>query len=183
MGKAADAITSVTAYPFYASMDSQRLGSLQNALRAHTGPAWSSTGKSDLLIRCESLIDSAVTIVIAYVKGLVVDVLEWKEQATKTVFHVWNETFKSFVADPHTVYLLGNGSRVLYQFVRRGLGVPFHQALVEHPTIENDELDGRPKKTVGGWISIIYDNIKSDLLYDGLVAVAEEGLLDIANGH
>ena len=182
VSKATDAITSVTARSFSANLKSQQLESLQSALQVHTGSAWNSTGKLDLLARCESLINSAVPIVVAHVNGLVADLFEWKERATKAVSDVWNQTFNSFSADPHTAQLLGMGSRVLYQFVRHELGVPFHQGFVEHPTINSDRLHGRRKKTIGGWISIIHDSIKSGSLYDGLIAVAGEGLLGIANG-
>ncbi|MCJ1312551.1 hypothetical protein MMC25_006225 [Agyrium rufum] len=182
VSRATEAITSVTTQIFSTSLESRVLESLLCALIAHTSPAWSSTGKLDLLARCESLINSAVPIVVARVRGIIAVVLEWKEQATKAVWDIWNETFQSFLADPHTTQLLGIGSRVLYQFVRSELRVPFHQGFVEHPTTGNDRLDGRAKKTIGSWISIIHDSIKNGSLYDGLMAEAERGLLDVANG-
>lgn len=182
VSKATDAITSVTANLYSANLESQQLESLQGALRGHMGPAWSSTGKLDLLIRCETLVNAAVPIVVAHVNGLVTDVLEWKKQATRAVCDVWHKTFTSFSTDPHTAQLLGKSSRVLYQFVRHELGVPFHQGFIEHPTTNNQTLQGRPKKTIGGWISSIHDSIKRGSLYDGLMAVAEEGLLGL-NGE
>jgi phenylalanine ammonia-lyase len=66
--------------------------------------------------------------------------------------------------------MLGTGSKILYQTVRRQLGVPFHQGFVEHPTAQNDTLGGRRKKTVGSWISIIYEAIRDGRLMDPLMA-------------
>lgn len=182
VSNATDAITSVTANLYSANLESQQLESLQSALQAQMGSAWSSTGNLDLLVRCESLVNSAMPIIVAHVNGLVTDVLQWKKQATKAISDVWNNTSTSFSTDPHTAQLLGKGSRVLYQFVRHELSVPFHQGFIEHPTTNNQRLHGRPKKTIGGWISIIHDSIKTGSLYDGLMAVAEEGLLGIAHG-
>ena len=183
VGKATDTIKSVTVRLFSASMEPHQLAALQSALQDQTGPAWNSTAKSDPLVRCKYLAESAALIIIAHAKGLVAEVLEWKQQASEEVALIWRDTFKSFVVDPHTLQLLGKGSRVLYQFVRHQLAVPFHQGLVEHPTINNGRLDDRAKKTIGGWISIIHDNMKSESLYDGLMAVAaEEGLQGEATG-
>ena len=182
VSRATDLIVSASARSFSTGLESERLESLTGALRVYTGPAWSSTGKLDLLARCEHLVDSAVPIIVTHVNGFVVDVLKWKQEVSKAMFDVWNETFESFLSEPHTMQYLGKGSRALYQVVRHELGVPFHQGFVEHPTIENDRLHGRPKKTIGGWISILHDSIKSGILYDGLMAVAEEGLLGIADG-
>lgn len=180
--QATDSITSVTATLYSAKLEPQQLRSLQTALQAHVGPAWSSTGKLDLRVRCESLVDSAVPIVVAHVNGLVADVVKWKEQATTAVSDVWDRTFASFSGDPDTAPLLGKGSRLLYRFVRHELGVPFHLGFIEHPTVDSQTLHGRPKKTIGAWISMIHDSIKTGSLYDGLMAVAEEGLLRIPNG-
>ncbi|KAK2877176.1 hypothetical protein FQN49_001370 [Arthroderma sp. PD_2] len=184
--KALDAISRATAHLFEARVDPQQLELLQSALQAHTGPAWSSTGKLDLRVRCESLIQSALSIVVTYLSGHSADIaLEWQRHTTETVWNVWTETFQAFVADPHTASLLGNGSRALYQFVRHDLGVPFHQGFVEHPKCDDRVLNGRPKKMVGGWISIIHESIQKGSLYRGIIAVIEKGDLDAVgmNGH
>lgn len=181
VSKATDSIMSVTATLYAAKLESQRLRSLQSALQAYVGPAWSSTGKLDLHVRCELLVESAVPIVVAHVNGLVADVVEWKKQAKTAVSDIWDKTFASFSRDPDTAQLLGKVSRVLYEFVRHELGVPFHLGIVEHPAVNSQTLHGRPKKMIGAWISIIHDSIKTRSLYDGLMSIAEEGLLEIPN--
>ncbi|KAG4216901.1 hypothetical protein PC116_g34618, partial [Phytophthora cactorum] len=118
-----------------------------------------------------------------HVKGSVTDVVQWKEEAVKAIYAVWEKTFDAFCARPHTSELLGKGAKVLYQYVRQTLSVPFHQGFVEHPTIQVDELNGRPKKTVGGWISIVHDAIKDGSLYGPLIELAAKGLVNQTNGH
>ena len=182
LSKATEAIASITASSF-SSLDSLQMKSLQDALKTHAHLSWNSTGKLDLHVRCQKLVESAVPVVIAHVTGQVADLLPWTKRATNTLCVLWDETFKIFSTKPHTRQLLGKGSWALYQFVREELGVPFHQGFVEHPTIGNDKLNGRAKKTIGGWISVIHDAIQAGSLYDGIMAIAEEGLLGNAKGH
>ncbi|KAI7595871.1 hypothetical protein KC343_g17257, partial [Hortaea werneckii] len=66
---------------------------------------------------------------------------------------------------PTTSKYLGNGSRVLYKYVREDLGIPLHKGLVEHPTAET-ERDGvkvsqEEKQTIGSRISKIYAALRS----------------------
>ncbi|KAI0008560.1 phenylalanine ammonia-lyase [Xylariaceae sp. FL0662B] len=180
--KATETIASITTTSFSESLAPEELGALNKALASHVFPAWSSTSKKDLAERCESLASTAVPIVLNHTKGPVTDILQWKDQTAKAAFAIWTETFDAFRLSPHTPNLLGKGSRALYQFVRQDLGVPFHQGFIEHPTIKVDTLNGRPKKTIGSWISIIHDAIKGGSLYAPLIAVAADGLLATKNG-
>ncbi|GKZ73875.1 hypothetical protein AnigIFM50267_010814 [Aspergillus niger] len=164
---------------FFAVMDTEHLTNLIASLTNHTGPAWSSTSKLDLRARCEALVRSAVPIVIAHIgPGVnVAAVQDWQLQATDQVFALWTRTREAFIADPPTESVLGKGSRVLYHFVRKELGVPFHQGFVEHPTWDSPVLNDREKRSIGGWISIIHDSIQNGAIYDGLMALVAEGLL------
>lgn len=183
--KAKETIASITAKSFADSLASDELEGLQKALASHVFPSWSSSNKKDLPERCESLASSAIPIVINYSKGKIADVIQWKEETSKELYAVWNKTFDAFRAEPHTPKVLGKGAKVLYEYVRHELGVPFHQGYVEHPTIKADKLNGRDKKTVGSWISIIHDAIKEGSLYGPLIALAAEGLVSETktNGH
>ncbi|KUI70371.1 Phenylalanine ammonia-lyase [Cytospora mali] len=182
--RATDTFMTTTENSFSASLTAEQLAALQAALKAHIRPSWASSSKLDLSVRCEALVSSAIPIVVAHIppKCTMAQIHEWRDEATNAILGVWNETFRKFVADPHTVELLGKGSRVLYQFVRQQLGVPFHQGFVEHPTIHNDQHDGRRKKTIGGWISIIHHAVKSGALCNALITTAAEGLLGISHG-
>nr|P9WEN6.1 RecName: Full=Phenylalanine aminomutase (L-beta-phenylalanine forming); Short=PAM; AltName: Full=Cyclochlorotine biosynthesis protein P1 [Talaromyces islandicus] len=183
---ATKALASTIELKFSAKVEAGQLNSLQMLIQAHVTRAWGLTGKLDLHARCESLIDSALPIVLCHVAGDVADIIEWKTQAIEVVWNVWTNTFASFSAAPHTSQLLGAGSRLLYNFVRKTLGVPFHEGFVEHPTADSQTLHSRPKKTIGGWITIIHESIRRGSIYNELLALAE-GLLstkrtDGANG-
>ncbi|KAI0385890.1 phenylalanine ammonia-lyase [Hypomontagnella monticulosa] len=181
--KAIETIASITTQCFCDSLTAGELESLQKELASHAFPSWNASSKKDLPERCEILLSTAVPIVVKYVKGDVSEVTQWKETATAAVKALWEKTWEAFRAEPHTPTVLGKGSKVLYQFVRQELGVPFHQGFVEHPTNKVDQLDGRQKKTIGGWISIIHDAIKGGSLYGPLLALASEGLLKETNGY
>ncbi|KAI1383434.1 phenylalanine ammonia-lyase [Hypoxylon trugodes] len=181
--KAIETITTETNQVFSDVLAPGELEALQKALAAHVYPSWSSSSKKDLPERCESLISTAVPIVVNYTQINASDVRQWKEQTVTAVYALWKKTFSAFCAEPHTPTVLGKGSKVLYQYVREELRVPFHQGFVEHPTNKVDTLNGRPKKTVGGWISIVHDAIKHGSLYGPLIALAAEGLVNETNAE
>ncbi|KAI0173362.1 phenylalanine ammonia-lyase [Hypoxylon sp. FL1284] len=182
--KAKETIASITAQLFSANLVAEELEALQTALAKHVFPSWSSSAKMDLQPRCEALVSRAVPLVVDHAKSCsLADVHRWKEQCTKAVFATWTETRETFIAAPHTSKLLGKAGKVLYQFVRQELQVPFHQGFVEHPTPKVSTLNGRPKKSVGGWVSIIHDAIKDGSLHKPLIELAAEGLLKETNGY
>jgi phenylalanine ammonia-lyase len=181
--KAVEAIASVTASSFATNMKPEDLDSLQRAFQVHVAASWDTTGKLDLRERCKLLVESALPIVLDRVNAPVPSILEWKRRAAEVAFKVWSEMFDAFCTKQHTAELLGSGSRALYRFVREELGVPFHQGFVEHPTATSTELRGRVKKTVGGWISIIHEAVRSGALYSPLMALVAGGLLGGAETH
>lgn len=69
-----------------------------------------------------------------------------------------------FFAHQPTERYLGRATKQCYEFVRNSLGVPFHRGLVEQPQPGDTELDGRPKKTIGSWVSIIYEAVRDGRL-------------------
>ncbi|KAI1775649.1 phenylalanine ammonia-lyase [Hypoxylon cercidicola] len=181
--KAKETIASVTAQSFSSSLVAEELEALQKALAKHVSPSWSSSSKLDLRDRCNSLVSTAVPIIVDHIKGSLADVHQWKEHVTKAVFATWTETYDTFRTDPHTSKVLGKAGKVLYRYVREELRVPFHQGYIEHPTVKVSTLDGREKKTVGGWISIIHDAIKGGSLYGPLIELAAESLLKETNEY
>ncbi|KAI6085472.1 phenylalanine ammonia-lyase [Hypoxylon rubiginosum] len=181
--KAKETIASVTEQSFSGTLIAEELEALQKALAKHVSPSWSSSSKLDLEVRCKTLVSTAVPIIVDHIKGSLADVHQWKENATKAVSATWTETSDAFRAKPHTLKVLGKAGKVLYKFVRQELQVPFHQGFFEHPTIKANTLNGREKKTVGGWVSVIHDAIKSGSLYGPLIELAAEGLLKETNGY
>ncbi|KAJ5188094.1 Phenylalanine ammonia-lyase [Penicillium cf. griseofulvum] len=75
---------------------------------------------------------------------------------------------EAFFRKPTTSEYLGQGTKAIYLFVREKLGVPMHRGLIEHPVAgdkDGNMIDGRPKKTIGSWVSIIYEAVRSGSLY------------------
>jgi phenylalanine ammonia-lyase len=165
---------------FAPNLDWAQLSSLNESLHHHFSSAWEQSAKLDIKERCEKLVDSTLPIILCNGVKSVEDLLAFKSEATEKLFGVWTDTFNMFLERQNTVDLLGEGSKVLYQTIRHDLGVPFHSGLAEHPTWESKTLRGRPKKTIGGWLSIIHGALKTGQLYSPLMAsIKEKGV----NGH
>ncbi|KAI0967473.1 hypothetical protein F4678DRAFT_445575 [Xylaria arbuscula] len=59
--------------------------------------------------------------------------------------------------------------------------MPFHRGLVEQPQVGDTELDGRAKKTIGSWVTVIYEAVRDGRLMDRILADQTE--MALANGH
>ncbi|PWY69112.1 phenylalanine ammonia-lyase [Aspergillus heteromorphus CBS 117.55] len=137
--------------------------------------AWPTTTRLGIPARCRTAVQAAVPVFVDGGASVSLDaVREWQAKAAEVVEQVYHAKRAEFLEKPHTEELLGAGSRVLYTTVRRDLKVPFHQGFVEHPTPESEELDGRPKRTVGSWISIIYEALRKGELQAPLFAKLNE---------
>lgn len=160
---------------FAASLSADALETVEQKLRAHCTETWKATGKKDLRERCEHMVSSSLPILLDHVPAEAMSQLGgWKSHLSDLCHGTWKQTFDAFCQAPTTADDLGAGSKALYQFVRRDLRVPFHRGFVEHPKIGDDELDGRSKKTVGGWISVIHDQIANGNVYGPLADLIEE---------
>ena len=175
---AATAVEQLTERHFSSGLDRAQMSSLNRSLRDHFSSAWELSAKLDIKQRCEKLIDSALPILLSSVAKSASDLLAFKAEAIEDLFRIWTNLFTTFLEKQNTADLLGEGSKVIYQTIRYDLGVPFHSGLAEHPTTRSTTLRGRPKKTIGGWISIIHDAIKTGRLYAPLMASTKEKLVD-----
>lgn len=92
-----------------------------------------------------------------------------------TYKRVLSEQFSAYVSESPliTTTYLGRGAAALYTFVRKDLGVPFHRGLVDDPTSANGEL-GRERKTIGGWVSVIYEALRDGRVVDVLVKLLQD---------
>lgn len=179
--KVTETIGALTQRLFANGMTSQDFQALEDTLGAHIGPSWSSTGKMDLEARCKALVSSLTPILLDHIQGSIESIVSWKNEANSVLWSLWHDHFNAFIKSPNTPTLLGRGSSALYDFVRDKLQIPFHQGFIEHPTLKSDQLDGRHKKTIGGWISIIHDSIDNGTLYDSLM-ILDDGLVNLMNG-
>ena len=103
------------------------------------------------------------------------------EPLFSTLESVYKTQQKAFAQRPTTPAYLGLASRTMYKFIREDLGVPLHQGLVEHPTVEIASLDERdggagfdrsePRTTIGTQISKIHEAILSGRIYEPVMEI------------
>ncbi|KAF5648093.1 phenylalanine ammonia-lyase [Fusarium sp. NRRL 52700] len=159
------ALLDITRETFCTGLDPEAIERVQEKLIPHLAASWNASGRKDLQERCQDMVTTALPIFVQHVaKEDLPHIEEWKLKAADKTYEVWEETFGMFCDSTPTAGSLGIGSRALYQFVREDLGVPFHRGLADHPKIKDAELGGKEKKTIGGWISSIYDAIASGAL-------------------
>ncbi|OJJ46021.1 hypothetical protein ASPZODRAFT_67410 [Penicilliopsis zonata CBS 506.65] len=165
----------VTGLLFSTVLSDKQVEKLNTALCGKIALVWPTTSRLVLDERITTTLNACLPVFLAGVtpqedKGAeeegsllsTQDISAWMTGARELMHAVYKETWASFVAEPHTATLLGVGSKALYHVVRNEIGVPFHRGLVEHPTPSEggDTLAGRDRKTVGSWISMIYEGIR-----------------------
>ena len=133
-------------------------------LRQEVAISWNSTTKLDIDERCKVLATSSLSTTFDFLSEMkaqfsLSELAAFKEEVRSVAMQMW-EVCKKYSTQKSTARRLGAGSKALYTLVREQLGVPFHRGLVEHPTTGKTTLDGRPKKTIGEWISIVYAAVK-----------------------
>ncbi|KAL4958522.1 L-Aspartase-like protein [Aspergillus filifer] len=162
----------VTSSSFSKYLSEAELADLNDSLNQHLLHLWPTTNRLNPHDRLRTVIEDAMPVLINQTwtqePGLK-DLTEWKIQACISLNAVYQRTADVFFLKQHTADILGQGARILYGTVRQQLGVPFHQGFVEHPTPENETLDDRLKKTIGSWISIIYQAIRDGRLMGPLM--------------
>lgn len=155
----------------FPSATTEQLDALQNEVSKKVSESWKASTPFDLEHRCQSLAESTVPTLMKSARqhglALTVEAMEKFEQSmsqsSKALFTTMRE---QFFEEQTTPSFLGCASKSLYTFVRKELEVPFHRGLVEHPGRNHGaKINGRPKKTIGSWISIIYAAIR-----DGRIA-------------
>ncbi|KAE8309620.1 L-Aspartase-like protein [Aspergillus transmontanensis] len=107
--------------------------------------------------RCEKVIDILLPTILRYLTR--VDRQERSDVRLIRVLNGWKEGV--------IPKYLGPGTRIIYAAIRHQLHVPFHRGFIEHP-VEGEpsvnNIDGRDKKTIGGWISVIYQALRDGAL-------------------
>ncbi|KAI1497637.1 phenylalanine ammonia-lyase [Biscogniauxia marginata] len=102
------------------------------------------------------------------------DVQTLREAIEQTILQAYVKHRTLFFADQPTEQYLGKATKQCYDFVRNTLGVPFHRGLVEQPQPGDTELDGRPKKTIGSWVSMIYEAVRDGRLIGRILGEQRE---------
>lgn len=142
---------------------------------------WYETGSLDAHHRCERA-TSTLAVVLTKPPHLspklsLIQIHELQEILSVKMLEFYRAHRESFFKRPTTAQYLGHGSRTLYNYVRNSLGVPMHCGFVEHPTPQdkdNNMLNGRAKKTIGSWISIVYGAVCDGRIHDEVMRCLED---------
>ncbi|KAL2834189.1 L-Aspartase-like protein [Aspergillus cavernicola] len=173
----------VTSSVFSPYLPESELSNLSDSLCQYLTEAWSTTNRFGASDRVNTVIENALSVLLNTLKchqgPSLGDLDMWKTQARDALNKVYQETADAFFVNQNTTNLLGEGSKILYETVRRELGVPFHQGFVEHPTVDNETLNGRSKKTIGSWISVIYEALRDGRLLSPLMQSLSPALDDL----
>ncbi|PLB49807.1 putative phenylalanine ammonia-lyase [Aspergillus steynii IBT 23096] len=141
--------------------------------------AWLDTSQLDLVPRCEEVASRSVGHIVntelnasdAPDPSVLNSTKAWKAKLSSLLYRTYSDTRTTFFTDKSTPRLLGQASKAIYLFVREGLGVPFHQGVTDHPVLPNyaDCQDG--KKTIGSYVTRIYESIRDGEIIDALKCV------------
>ncbi|PYH45585.1 phenylalanine ammonia-lyase [Aspergillus saccharolyticus JOP 1030-1] len=158
-------LDALTRTAFGAGVAPATLETLVAQVRTILTTAWGTTTRLALPDRFAQTVQAAVPVIVDITASsgaeiTLGEITAWKTQAITVFGEVYASTAATFKQSPHTAELLGVGAKALYTLVREQLRVPFHQGFVEHPVAGSTELDGREKKTVGSWVSLIYEAVR-----------------------
>lgn len=141
---------------------------------------WFSTGTLDAHQRFQEVANSLMSVVLS---GLLQAKKEtetstinlWKVELIDLLGKVYTSYSTSFFTRQDTPSYIGKAATIMYNYVRHELGVPFHHGLVEHPLPGDANpgagtINGRSKKTIGGWISIIYEALRGGGMHSHVMA-------------
>lgn len=145
--------------------------------------AWQSASRLDIDERCEetskvaSLHLAEIMLSSSSLHNLPPDFLgSWKSEFRTKLQGRHEMVYRRFILNPTTNTYLGVGSSALYEKIRGGLSVPFHQGLAEHPGTVYGSITSkqeRPRRLVGSWISDICQAVM-----DGEISSALYGVLE-----
>ncbi|TVY12854.1 Phenylalanine aminomutase (L-beta-phenylalanine forming) [Lachnellula arida] len=159
-------------------LSEDELNALNTSLDGHVSSSWQASSRLDANDRFRVTVDASLPIILKALvahgsSGAVIDnaalMDKWRSETVQTMKTIYESSTTAFFKKQHTADLLGVGSKTLYLAVRQQLGVPFHTGLVEHPTAKSSTINGRAKKSIGSWISIIYEALRDGRLHRALI--------------
>jgi phenylalanine ammonia-lyase len=168
-------------------LSGEGLHTLQKNLWNHIPEAWSLTGTLDAHERFQRIADTCISIVVdrlvkteedsaATTMCSIITINSWKTNLLQILEEVYMLRRTDFFYEQDTASYLGHASKRMYAYVRHELGVPFHQGFVEHPLPSDGEdggINGRAKKTIGSWISIVYEALRSGDMHQQIMGCLE----------
>ncbi|KAL9005516.1 MAG: hypothetical protein Q9188_001718 [Gyalolechia gomerana] len=160
------------------------IDSFHTKLCAHVQTMWRSISNKDTHDRVPCIVDRAVSILTqsltenpqGSLQEAISTIQSWKLQASSILAATYTNTRAAFFVHQTTADYLGRASKPMYLFVRETLGVPFHKGLEDHPTPKGPaSTDGSRKQTIGSWIGVIYESLRSGQLHGPLMDCLVEG--------
>ncbi|KAI4087019.1 MAG: hypothetical protein LQ344_007076 [Seirophora lacunosa] len=181
------ALRNTTRATFAKYLSSAGTAELLTELWANVHEVWHTTHSKDTHDRIASIIASALAtitrIVMTDPQGALHEAAPairlWKDQASTLLLDTYTSNHSQFFAHQTTPEYLGLASRKMYLYVRETLKVPFHRGLEDHPTPQEPTApDGRRKRTIGSWISVIYESLRDGEMPQQLMdCLSEAGLV------
>lgn len=150
--------------------------------------SWSSTSNVDSEDRFNQVVDSSMVLLANFLvsradepsTSVFTSIKLWKNRALSSLATTYFSTRSHFFESQNTADFLGSGARKLYLYVRHVLEVPFHKGLEDNPIpARMDREEGKPKRTIGSWISIIYESLRNG----GLHAPVMKALLETGSNE
>lgn len=155
---------------------------LNASLWDHVQSTWHRTADQDCPARYAYVIDATLAVVTRKLlfsprvtdrttsPAILKAITSWRSSAGSVLADTHTSTHTSFLRQQNTPEFLGRASRRMYLYVRQTLGVPLHQGLIDHPTPTAEfAADGSKKRSIGSWISIIYEALRSGKLHEPLM--------------
>ena len=178
------AVEALTTKTFSEHLPTEDLQALHTSLWTHVPAAWSSTGTLDAPERFQHVADGSIAVVLnsltktkksscAPTSISLATLAAWKADLRSLLDQTYTAYQTRFFHTQDTPSYLGHASKIMYAYVRQRLRVPFHQGLVEHPLPSDSAkgaLDGRAKKTIGAWISVISEALRAGDLHQQTMA-------------
>ncbi|GAQ02832.1 phenylalanine/tyrosine ammonia-lyase [Aspergillus lentulus] len=93
---------------------------------------------------------------------------QWLDEVSATLAGSYDATRAKFQSNPTTPFYLCSASRRMYEFVRKGLGVPLHRGIVDHPTYPSVTEEHAGQELIGSQVSKIYMALRGGVFRDVL---------------
>ncbi|KAF2500646.1 phenylalanine ammonia-lyase [Lophium mytilinum] len=189
----------LTRSQFEGIFDKHILERLVGLIWTHVSHEFMKTSIMDLSDRFKSIITSSQTVILTVYQEVTMENSEvlkldakvlkaiesFRMRATVEADYAFSSLRARYFDDPDATPYLGAASRRMYVFVRRALKVPMHKGVIDHPTPVAEPTGTSPqpsekpqdidsKKTIGGWISVIYDALRTGSLIDQIVECLKE---------
>lgn len=174
------AVEGLTTQKFGELLLSDDLKTLHTNIWSRIPDVWFSTGTLDAHQRFQEVANSLMSVVLSGLlqvkKETDIDTIySWKVELIDLLEKVYTSYRTSFFKQQDTPSYIGKAATIMYNYVRHELEVPFHHGLVEYP-LPGDANPGagtineRSKKTIGGWISIIYKDLRGGGMHSHIMA-------------